>query len=108
MFDPDFEFEDEAVKKWLRPAPEHARQVFYKQIEKIDPLPENDLTPEKYEEITRSIAEELGVSAGKVIHPTRVAMSGRTKGPSLFHLMEVLGKDEVLHRFNRAIHMTRD
>jgi len=107
IFDPEFEYEDEALKKWLRPAPEHVRPAFYKQIEKIDPLPESALTAEKYEEITRSIAEELGVGAGKIIHPTRVAMSGRTKGPSLFHLMELLGKDEVLHRFNRATDMTR-
>jgi hypothetical protein len=34
-------------------------------------------------------------------------MSGRTRGPSLFHLMEALGKDEVLHRFKRAIDVTR-
>ena len=107
IFDPEFEYEDEAFKKWLRPAPEHVRPAFYKQIEKIDPLPESELTAEKYEEIARGIAEELGVGAGKVIHPTRVAMSGRTKGPSLFHLMEVLGKEEVLHRFNRAIDIAR-
>ncbi|MHB9132979.1 MAG: glutamate--tRNA ligase [Armatimonadota bacterium] len=107
MFDPDFEYEDEAVKKWLRPAPEHVRPAFYKMVEHIDPLPESELTAEKYEELTRGIAEELGVGAGKVIHPTRVAMSGRTKGPSLFHMMEVLGKAEVLYRFNRAIDITR-
>ena len=107
IFDPEFELEEEALAKWLRPAPEHVRPAFYKQIEKIDPLPESELTAEKYEEIARSIAEELGIGAGKVIHPTRVAMSGRTKGPSLFHLMEVLGKNEVLHRFNRAIDLAR-
>ncbi|NIM05330.1 MAG: glutamate--tRNA ligase [Armatimonadetes bacterium] len=107
MIDPDFDYEEEALKKWLRPAPEHVRSAFHKQIEKIDPLPESELSAEKYEEITRAIAEELGVGAGKVIHPTRVAMSGRLKGPSLFHLMELLGKTAVLHRFNRAISIAR-
>ena len=33
----------------------------------------------------------------------RVAVSGRTKGPSLFHMLEVLGKDRVLARIDRAI-----
>jgi glutamyl-tRNA synthetase len=107
MFNPNFTYEDEAVKKWLRPAPEHVRPAFYQMIEHIEPLPEEALTAEKYEEITRTIAEALGVGAGKVIHPTRVAMSGRTKGPSLFHMMEVLGKQEVLYRFNRTIDVTR-
>ena len=107
MFDPNFDYDDEAITKWLRPAPEHVRPAFYKQIERIDALPESELTAEKYEELTRAIAEEVGVGAGKIIHPTRVAMSGRLKGPSLFHLMEVLGKQEVLYRFNRAIDITR-
>jgi len=107
MFDSDFDFEEDAVREWLRPAPEHVRTAFHKQIDRIAALPESELTADKYEEIARAVAEELGVSAGKVIHPTRVAMSGRTKGPSLFHLMEVLGKDEVLYRFNRALDLTR-
>ena len=107
MFDSNFDFEEEAVTAWLRPAPEHVRPAFYQQIEKIAPLPNDALTWEQYEKIARAVAAELGVSAGKVIHPTRVAMSGRTRGPSLFHLMEALGKDEVLHRFKRAIDVTR-
>ncbi|HEY3376016.1 MAG TPA: glutamate--tRNA ligase [Armatimonadota bacterium] len=107
MFDPNFAFEDEAVKKWLHPAPEHVRPAFHKLIERITALPADGFTPETLEAMTRVVAEELGVGAGKVIHPTRVAMSGRTKGPSLFHLMEVLGKDEVLYRFTRALDITK-
>lgn len=106
FFTRDFDYEDEAVKKWLRPAPEHVRPALYKQIEVIEALPESELTAEKYEAIIRAVAEEVGVGAGKVIHPTRVAMSGRTKGPSLFHMMEVLGKEEVLYRFRRTIDVT--
>jgi glutamyl-tRNA synthetase len=108
MFVPDFDYEEEAVAKWLRPAPAHVRPAFYQMIERIDLLPADALTAEGYEELTRTIATDLGVGAGKVIHPTRVAMSGRTKGPSLFHLMVVLGKDEVLSRFNRALAFTHE
>ena len=105
MLTPNFEYEDEAVKKWLRPAPEHVRPAFYKMLERIEPLANAELTAEKYEEMTRAVAEELGVGAGKVIHPTRAALSGRTKGPSLFHMMELLGKDEVIYRFKRTLDM---
>lgn len=107
LFDPNFDFEDEAVTKWLRPAPEHVRPAFYQLIEQIDRVPASELTAEKHEQIVRAVAEVLGVGAGKVIHPTRVAMSGRTKGPSLFHMMEMLGKDDVLYRINRALDITR-
>jgi glutamyl/glutaminyl-tRNA synthetase len=38
-----------------------------------------------------------------VFHSLRVAISGRTQGPSLFHMMELMGKDEVIRRINVAI-----
>jgi len=75
--------------------------------ELVGALTEGELTAERLETLTRAVAEELGVGAGKIIHPTRVAMSGRLKGPSLFHLMEILGKAEILSRFARAIDITR-
>ena len=103
LFSEDFPFEEEAAKKWLNPAPVHVRPALSRQIEHIAALPESELTPERYEELTRVLAEELGVGAGKVIHPTRVALSGRLKGPSLFHMMAVLGKQRVLARLHRTV-----
>ena len=107
MFNPDFPFEDEGVKKWLRPAPAHVRPAFHQLVARIAALPDEAMTAETLEAMLRALADELGIGAGKLIHPTRVAMSGRTKGPSLFHLMEVLGKADVLYRFNRALDMMR-
>jgi glutamyl-tRNA synthetase len=51
----------------------------------------------------KSMAEELGVKAGLLIHPARIACTGAKIGPSLYHLMEVLGKDRVLSRFDRLL-----
>jgi len=48
----------------------------------------------------KSAAAELGVKVGLLIHPARVACTGSKVGPSLYHLMEVLGKDRVLKRFD--------
>lgn len=103
MLTADFDYEEEALKKWLHPAPVHVPPAFQQQIERITALADDAFTTEHLEEIARGVAESLSVGAGKVIHPTRVAMSGRTKGPSLFHLMDVLGKEEVLRRFRRAL-----
>ena len=55
------------------------------------------------EQILRSYAQELGMGAGKLLQPLRVAITGMTQGPSLFHTMEILGKDESLKRFDYAI-----
>lgn len=42
---------------------------------------------------------------GPVVHPTRVALTGRTNGPGLFELMEVLGPDRIRARIGRAMGM---
>ena len=51
----------------------------------------------------KETARQLGVKAGAVVHPTRLACTGRTAGPSLYHLLEVLGQERVLRRIDRAL-----
>ena len=65
-------------------------------------------TEEHLEAIVRSSAEELEVGAGKLIHPTRLAVSGVTFGPGLFELLETLGRKIVLHRMRRAATHVRE
>ena len=52
---------------------------------------------------TKKVAADLGVKIGLVVHPLRLACTGRTIGPSLYHLMEVLGGERVLARLERFI-----
>ncbi len=51
----------------------------------------------------RATAETRGVGASELIHPLRVAVTGLPGGPSLFHLLEVLGRDRVLARLARPV-----
>ena len=51
----------------------------------------------------KRVAAELGVKIGLLVHPVRMACSGKAIGPSLYHLLEVLGKERVLARLERAI-----
>ena len=51
----------------------------------------------------RQLSEELLIKPSKLIHPTRLALSGRTIGPGLFELMEVLGKETVIRRLLYAV-----
>ena len=50
----------------------------------------------------KSTATGLGVKVGVLIHPTRLAATGQPHGPSLYHLLEVLGKAKVLARIEQA------
>jgi glutamyl-tRNA synthetase len=58
---------------------------------------------ETTEKALRATAEKRRVQASDLIHPLRVAVTGLPGGPSLFHLLEVLGRDRVLARLARPI-----
>lgn len=49
----------------------------------------------------KGLAGELGLKTGQLIHPCRMAVSGQTVGPSLYHMLEVLGRDRVLARLRK-------
>ncbi len=51
----------------------------------------------------KKTATDLGVKVGALVHPTRLAVTGSNAGPSLYHLLEVLGKEKVLARVDRAL-----
>ena len=51
----------------------------------------------------KALAVELGVKVGALVQPCRVACTGKLVGPSLYHLLEVLGRDKVAKRFAAAL-----
>jgi glutamyl-tRNA synthetase len=55
------------------------------------------------EQTLKAVAGEFGIKAGVLVHPTRLAVTGNTAGPSLYHLLEVLGKERVLQRMDNAL-----
>ena len=55
------------------------------------------------EEALKATAAQLGVKVGVLVHPTRLAVTGSNAGPSLYHLLEILGKEKVLARIDRAL-----
>ncbi len=50
----------------------------------------------------RAAAQELGVKAGQMFQPIRVAVCGRKNAPGLFETLEVLGKEKTLRRIEQA------
>jgi len=62
-----------------------------------------DFTEKNIELETRKFAKDNSLKNGEVFHPIRVAVSGRTNGPTLFRMIEYLGKELVIKRINEAI-----
>ncbi|MEA1926717.1 MAG: glutamate--tRNA ligase [Candidatus Auribacterota bacterium] len=69
-----------------------------KEIELID-----QFTEENLEKSLRALISRLGIKAGVLIHPLRVAVAGRTDSPGIFGLLLLLGKDLVLKRLDEAL-----
>jgi glutamyl-tRNA synthetase len=51
----------------------------------------------------KATATRLEVKAGVLVHPTRFACTGSNAGPSLYHLLEILGKEKVFERIDKAL-----
>ncbi len=103
FFTADYEYEDRARKEWLNQAdtPEKLETL----AQRLQLLQAWDY--QSIEEVIRGLAEKLGLSAAKVIHPCRAAVTGTTIGPSLFHLMELLDQDDVVRRLQRTAQLVR-
>jgi glutamyl-tRNA synthetase len=61
-----------------------------------------DFEPETLERRIRAYAEEVGLKAGKVIQPVRVAVTGSTASPGIFETLSLLGRERVLSRIDSA------
>jgi glutamyl-tRNA synthetase len=48
-------------------------------------------------------AKELGVKNGVLVHPARLACTGNTSGPSLYHLIAIIGREKTLQRMDAAL-----
>ncbi len=98
FFEEPAEYDDASrAKNWKPETGGHLQLL----NEKLGALPVFDAA--SIESALRSAAEQLQVGAGKLIHPMRLALSGVSNGPSLFHLAEVLGKERVTVRIAAAI-----
>jgi glutamyl-tRNA synthetase len=71
---------------------EKAREVLANTEFKHDPL----------DQTLRAAAQELGIKAGQMFQPIRVAVCGRKNAPPLFETLEVLGRPTTLARLDQA------
>lgn len=66
-------------------------------------LPKAEFKHDPLDQALRTAAQELGVKAGQMFQPIRVAVCGRKNAPPLFQTLEVLGKETTLARIEQAL-----
>ncbi|MGI8482363.1 MAG: glutamate--tRNA ligase [Chthoniobacterales bacterium] len=94
----DFSYNSEGRARHFTPESKSWLQIVRESFAKLENFNASDL------EITlKAAATKAGIKPAALIHPTRFAVTGSNAGPSLYHLLEVLGKDKVLTRIDRAL-----
>lgn len=97
-------YEEKGINKYF--TQEGAAELLTKARETVAALA--DYNEQTIEEGYRLLAEKLGVKSGKLIHPTRLALTGRTVSPGLFAVMALLGREKCLARMEKAIRFIQD
>ena len=99
FFRDDYSVEEEGKAHLGKPESRELLDVLAGRLAELDTFAHAGI-----EKVFRDFIEERKIKAGQVIHPARMAVSGKTKGAGLFEMMEVLGRDRVLERLRRAAH----
>jgi glutamyl-tRNA synthetase len=96
FYDPEL-FDEAGSKKYWEQETSSQLQLL---ADRLESLPE--FSHSSIETALRQLAEDLQIKPTKLIHPARLALSGRTIGPGLFEMMELLGKETVVRRLRHA------
>ena len=72
--------------------------MFIKRLDRLKPF-----TVLSIEKAFRDLVKELNIGSRQLIHPIRVALTGKTIGPGLFDLIFHLGKEITKARLKRCI-----
>jgi glutamyl-tRNA synthetase len=98
FFTEEFPFDPATVAKVFTPAGQENLRVLRKNLAEA-----SEFDAAALEGRFKTLAAASGQKVGAYIHPSRLAVSGRSVGPSLYHLLEVLGQERVLARMDRAL-----
>ncbi|MCX7597501.1 MAG: hypothetical protein N2512_01345, partial [Armatimonadetes bacterium] len=98
FFTDEYSYEERAVSKWLsKPEVADVLAALAATYERLEVW-----HAEAIETATRVLADSRGIKAAEVIHPCRAAVTGTTIGPSLFHILELLSREDVVNRLRRT------
>ena len=101
IFTDQVQFDQEAKEKHLAADKAKEFSLLADALSKV-----GDFNVKTAEEAFRQVVEQQGITATELVHPVRVALTGRAVGPGLFETMAVLGQHRTVERlyntFNRG------
>lgn len=97
FFEAPTSYDEKAAKNWKEETPNLMRQLI-SVIENI-----SDFTSANIETIVKDWMTQNEIGMGKVMQPFRLSLVGALKGPHLFDIVELLGKEETIKRLEKAI-----
>jgi glutamyl-tRNA synthetase len=93
------DYDERAVNKWLkRDYVPGVLQVLLERFSAMQPWDSASIEAE-----VRGLADKENRKASELIHPVRVAATGRTEGPGLFETLELIGRERVISRLRAAL-----
>lgn len=96
FFTDDYTFDEKAVEKRLKK--EGVKELLLDLAERFEKLEKFDAA--SGEAMVKELSQGNGM--GPWVHPIRVAVSGRTEGPGLFEMLELIGKERTISRLRNA------
>jgi len=91
------EFEPKAVKRgWKEQSPERVREL-------LDVIEDIDFTNASISAAVNSYMKSRDLNFGAIMPTMRMILVGDLKGPGVFEIMELLGKEEVISRMKFAL-----
>ena len=97
IFNEQVQFDDDVKAKHLT---EDKAKEFNLLAQRLNAV--SDFNVKAAEEAFRAVVAELGIEAGTLVHPVRVALTGKAVGPGLFDTMAILGKERTVKRLQEA------
>ena len=100
----ELDFEEKAVAKHWAKDPAAAEERMKGLLAVLEGCAWSE---EALEDEIRGLAAEMGVGAGKVIHPLRVALTGQMSSPGIFEVLVLLGRERTLERIRQGVDAVR-
>ncbi len=99
----DFEdYDEKAAKKNLRPVSAAPLMAVREALANLD-----DWSATALHQVVVDVAASLDLKMGKIAQPLRVAISGRAATPGIDVTLQLIGRDSVLRRIDRALDYIR-
>ncbi|MCL2760557.1 MAG: glutamate--tRNA ligase [Desulfuromonadales bacterium] len=94
----ELEYDAEAIAKNLKPETSGYIKLLVEEFYKL-----SEFSHDQIEIAFKEVCSEVGIKMGQIGPAVRIALSGGTVSPSIYEVMEVLGREETLRRLEAGL-----